>query len=320
MCAIPRSVVGLYRGRVRISVSVVHCVSVPETAQHPAWISGDQGCGRGCGGRMRIGEALGFLSRGCERWGRRPSPSTDMTLLPQSRRFPFYPFSPARLLSTPSSLLLPPLLQHPTTVVTILPPRRLSSRRPLSVLQHPPCYSPGGGRYRSPSDFRRRGSRDTCVRKYRSRSRPVRRDRVVPRRRRDDRVGNRWEIRGRCRWQSAIIHRRRGLAAGPRGIDDRHDRLVIRIHESRRDGGRSELAILESAVIHRPLDSSGDRRDCADSCSRISLEVGLKIGARVSLEMVSVRSAGSGVLWHPLEIEFPQVVIEVSSGSPRGQL
>lgn len=37
----PRSVIGLYQGRVRVSVSVVHCVSVPETAQHPARISRD---------------------------------------------------------------------------------------------------------------------------------------------------------------------------------------------------------------------------------------------------------------------------------------
>lgn len=49
-------------------------------------------------------------------------------------------------------------------------------------------------------------------------------------------------------------------------------------------------------------------------------EVGLKIGARVSLEMISVRgNGGSGVLWHLLRIGYPQVVTEASSSSPRGE-
>jgi len=115
---ISRYAEGCYQGRrVRVSVSVVHCVSVPETAQHPARISGDHAA---AGERMRIGEALRFLIRRYRRAvgmaSPRFSPSADTIPLPEPS-FSSTPFSTARLLSTPSSLLLPPSPEHPITVV-----------------------------------------------------------------------------------------------------------------------------------------------------------------------------------------------------------
>lgn len=84
---------------------------------------------------------------------------------------------------SPSSVRLPPRRRssppsrHDHPNLAVADPPAASSVVPTSSLT-PSVFSSGGGRYRSPSsDFRRRGSRDTCVRKYRSRPKRRRRRR-----------------------------------------------------------------------------------------------------------------------------------------------
>lgn len=104
---------------------------------------------------------------------------------------------------TSSAALFSPIRSHPVRrscnpfpTFGCFPPRRVSPRvattPPITIVDSPAVsfvvstssltpsvFSSGGGRYWSPSsDFHRRGSRDTCVRKFRFRCR-IHRNRLL---------------------------------------------------------------------------------------------------------------------------------------------
>jgi len=138
---------------------------------------------RGCVRRLRQERQPAFLIRG--RGGdvsSRVSPPT-VPFAPRCNSIPFQSLgrSPSRRDSTiqcvPTIVATPPL--H-----IVRPSVRPSFRR---FPRHPPFSSLRRGLLPvSPSDFGRRGSRDTCVKIYRSRSRPMyTTNRTIPHRRRD---------------------------------------------------------------------------------------------------------------------------------------
>jgi len=145
-------------------------VNVPEIAQHLARISREHATALT---RLRetfaTGEATRFLIRG--RGGdvspRPPSRSGCNPVLSRSLgRSPFHRDS-TRPSTPPSSSSHPRHIVRPSVRPSVRPFFR-SSGVSLGTLHAPRC---GGGCYRSPSDFGRRESRDTCVKINRSRSR-----------------------------------------------------------------------------------------------------------------------------------------------------